>query len=422
MSYYASSVKVNAEGDVHVSEETRQGAGTTPPPRSSLAKLFGLHPQPRIKHRPPDPPIAPPQTVTAQPSAPVEKPLLEAQEKVVEETVRVVQAPIKWKSRLTAWVPVSLGYFLAGATAGIVSRTTTAPLDRLKVYLIAQTSPTSKAVDAARGGAVLEASKHAARPLRDAWLALWRAGGIRSLFAGNGLNVVKVMPESAIKFGGYEASKRAIARFEGHDTPGQISGHGRFIAGGIGGIVSQFFAYPLDTLKFRMQCETQAGGNYGNKLIADTAKKMWRTNGFYAYYRGLTWGLVGQFPYSAIDLFTFESLKKAIIRRNMKRRGCSESDAAPGSVLTAAIGGFSGAFGASLVYPINLLRTRLQTQGTKEHPRTYNGIVDCTRQTVKGEGVHGLFKGITPNLIKVVPAVSITYVVYEGSKKVLALP
>ena len=66
--------------------------------------------------------------------------------------------------------------------------------------------------------------------------------------AGNGLNVVKVMPESAIKFGGYEAAKRAIARFEGHSEPSQISGHGRFIAGGIGGIVSQFFAYPLDTL------------------------------------------------------------------------------------------------------------------------------------------------------------------------------
>ena len=156
-----------------------------------------------------------------------------------------------------------------------------------------------------------------------------------------------------------------------------------------------------------MQCETKEGGQLGNKLIVDTAKKMWKTGGLGSYYRGLTWGLIGQFPYSAIDLFTFESLKNAIIRRNIKRRGCGEGDAAPGPVATAAIGGFSGAFGATLVYPINLLRTRLQTQGTKEHPRTYTGIVDCTRQTIQGEGVRGLFKGVTPNLIKVVPAVSI---------------
>ncbi|KAK8212675.1 hypothetical protein IWZ01DRAFT_550610 [Phyllosticta capitalensis] len=35
---------------------------------------------------------------------------------------------------------------------------------------------------------------------------LWAAGGIRSLYAGNGLNVVKVMPESAVKFGAFEVS------------------------------------------------------------------------------------------------------------------------------------------------------------------------------------------------------------------------
>jgi solute carrier family 25 phosphate transporter 23/24/25/41 len=48
--------------------------------------------------------------------------------------------------------------------------------------------------------------------------------------------------------------------------------------------------------------------------------------------------------------------------------------------------------------------------------------MDVTRQTIKGEGMRGLFKGLTPNLLKVVPAVSITYVVYDKSKKALDLP
>jgi solute carrier family 25 phosphate transporter 23/24/25/41 len=47
--------------------------------------------------------------------------------------------------------------------------------------------------------------------------------------------------------------------------------------------------------------------------------------------------------------------------------------------------------------------------------------VDVTQQTLKGEGVRGLFKGLTPNLLKVVPAVSITYVVYENTKAALKL-
>lgn len=132
-------------------------------------------------------------------------------------------------------------------------------------------------------------------------------------------------------------------------------------------------------------------------------------------------GLVGMFPYSAIDLTTFEYCKQFITKYNAKKRGCSEDDAAPGNFMTAGIGAFSGAFGASAVYPINLLRTRLQSQGTAIHPPTYTGIWDVTVRTVKGEGVRGLFKGITPNLLKVVPAVSITYVVYDNAKKTLGL-
>lgn len=156
-----------------------------------------------------------------------------------------------------------------------------------------------------------------------------------------------------------------------------------------------------------MQCETVEGGLHGNKLIAQTAQKMWTTSGIRSFYRGLPMGLVGMFPYSAIDLGTFDYLKRWIIASNCRRRGCSEAEAAPGAFATAAIGGFSGALGASLVYPLNVLRTRLQTQGTSIHPRTYTGIVDVTRQTVRGEGWRGLFKGLTPNLLKVVPAVSI---------------
>ena len=161
------------------------------------------------------------------------------------------------------------------------------------------------------------------------------------------------------------------------------------------------------TLYSRMQCETVKGGLRGNALIVDTAKKLWQKQGVRGLYRGLPMGLVGMFPYAAIDLGTFEYLKQYLIRRNVRLHGLSDEDAQPGSFATAIIGACSGALGASLVYPLNLLRTRLQTQGTVVHPRTYDGMVDVFTQTVKGEGVKGLFKGLTPNLFKVVPSVSI---------------
>lgn len=179
------------------------------------------------------------------------------------------------------------------------------------------------------------------------------------------------------------------------------------------------FTYQLTP--FRMQCETVSGGLQGNKLIIATWKKMIASGGVTAPYRGLTMGLVGIFPYAAIDLGTFEWLKAALARRNARIMGCHEEDAMPGNFATGIIGAFSGAFGASIVYPVNLLRTRLQAQGTVLHPPTYTGIVDVAQKTIKQEGFRGLFKGITPNLLKVVPSVSITYVVYENTKKILSI-
>ena len=81
----------------------------------------------------------------------------------------------------------------------------------------------------------------------------------------------------------------------------------------------------------------------------------------------------------------------------------------------------SGGFSASIVYPLNVLRTRLQTQGTIMHPPTYTGIGEVLKITLKTEGPRGLYKGLTPNLLKVAPAMSISYVVYENAKRMLGL-
>lgn len=122
------------------------------------------------------------------------------------------------KSRLTQYLPEP-GYFLAGALAGGISRTATAPLDRLKVYLLVNTkTKAGVAADVVKQGQPLAAVRTAGKPIGDAIHALWKAGGFRTFFAGkqrlialcavdaeltprtgNGLNVIKIMPETAIK-------------------------------------------------------------------------------------------------------------------------------------------------------------------------------------------------------------------------------
>lgn len=201
----------------------------------------------------------------------------------------------------------------------------------------------------------------------------------------------------------------------------QISTASKFVAGGLGGMTAQFCVYPIDTLKFRLQCETVKGGLQGNALLVRTAKAMWAEGGLRAAYRGLGLGLMGMFPYSAIDMGTFEFLKATAIGYKARYYGVHEEDAPLGNMATAVLGASSGALGATVVYPLNVLRTRLQTQGTAMHPPTYTGVWDATRKTVKGEGLRGLYKGLTPNILKVAPALSITWVCYENTKGVLGL-
>ena len=63
---------------------------------------------------------------------------------------------------------------------------------------------------------------------------------------------------------------------------------------------------------------------------------------------------------------------------------------------------------------------RLQAQRTNTTD-AYKGMGDVFRRTLEREGLRGFYKGLFPNLLKVVPAASITYLVYETMKKSLDL-
>lgn len=341
------------------------------------------------------------------------------------------------------------GFFLAGGLAGVVSRTCTAPFDRIKVFLIARTDLLSTimrlrqqiAQEVALGALrhVIEEARRKLReelaqakkevphertirlPLIQAARTIWKQGGMRAFYVGNGLNVVKVFPESAIKFGTFEAAKRFFARVEGVNDTTQLLKWLTYLAGGLGGVVLQFLVYPIDTLKFRLQCLNLDSHVKGNALLVRTAQHMLREGGVRLFYKGVFVGLLGIFPYAALDLGTFSTIKTWLVKRELRKLHVAEDDVRLPNWMVLTLGATSGCFGATVVYPINLLRTRLQAQGTYAHPYTYNGFVDVFSKTWLREGFPGLYKGLVPNLAKVAPAVSISYFVYENSKYLMGL-
>ena len=192
LSYYSSTMKVNAEGDVHVADETAQSLGTNRFPTTLFGTLTAITKSSHLKLPPKphqastDEMMATDAGIESQPSAfpwnPGDPSVRQPED--LETVVLVEETPASRMTGVLTDLFPSAGYFVAGGAAGVVSRTATAPLDRLKVYLIAQTGVRHEAIQIANSGAPVKAAKKAARPLVEATKALWRMGGIRSLFAG----------------------------------------------------------------------------------------------------------------------------------------------------------------------------------------------------------------------------------------------
>lgn len=176
-------------------------------------------------------------------------------------------------------------YLIAGGVAGATSRTATAPIDRLKVVMQVQTTRAHIKPEIKR---------------------IWREGHFSGFFRGNGLNVLKVAPESAIRFYTYEVLKNLIANAKGQEK-GDIGTTGHLIAGGLAGAVAQTTVYPMDLVKTRLQTSGCEGGKVPR--VGMLAKEILVQEGPRAFYRGLVPSLMGMIPYAGIELAAYETFK-----------------------------------------------------------------------------------------------------------------
>lgn len=79
-----------------------------------------------------------------------------------------------------------------------------------------------------------------------------------------------------------------------------------------------------------------------------------------------------------------------------------------------ALGSLAGAFGAFMVYPIDLVKTRMQNQrSSRVGERLYNNSMDCARKVIRNEGFTGLYSGVIPQLIGVAPEKAIKLTVND---------
>lgn len=84
------------------------------------------------------------------------------------------------------------------------------------------------------------------------------------------------------------------------------------------------------------------------------------------------------------------------------------------SVHHFALGSIAGAFGAFMVYPIDLVKTRMQNQrSSRVGEMLYKNSLDCAKKVISNEGFKGLYSGVLPQLIGVAPEKAIKLTVND---------
>lgn len=274
-----------------------------------------------------------------------------------------------------------------------IAKTASAPLDRMKIFYQAYSSRWNK-------------HQKGHMKLTTCAKMLHREGGFTGWFRGNGVNVVKSMPEQAIKlncnrwlrvqFDNYnkkslscsELQKIEQQRIRTQTNTVDLPIHQEFFVAGLSGLIAQSTVYPLDTLKVRVALSRT--NEYKN--ILDAFRSIYnepnsRFHPICNYYRGF-FSSLGVILYVATELTMFNSLK------NPLRELCRDYGYSPHIGGTAA-GFIAPATGTILTYPLQLIRTRYQSD---QRPK-YGYLTFC-RKTWQSTGIRGFFTGITPNLGK----------------------
>lgn len=318
---------------------------------------------------------------------------------------------------------------LAGGISGSVGKSITAPLSRLTIlYQVHSLVSTRK-------------SGSYSSSIFGAMSKVWRAEGLGAFWKGNGTSVIHRFPYSAINFLTYETVKTMLTEVVCHhhhhhhsseeDTSSGANPSSeslsrtqrawiRFASGACAGAVATCSCYPLDLIRTRLA--TQLDSNIKYRGILHAVQVIRHEEGARGLYRGLVATCCVTVPNLAINFTLYESMKEQMIRR---RDDDSVAVVDPVAHLTAieslVCGAVAGIMSSLTTFPIDVLRRRLQLH-TLYSPcsRRSSGAPDIrsiASSLYQEQGVRGFYRGLTPELLKVVPMVGITFGSFDRMKK-----
>jgi len=270
--------------------------------------------------------------------------------------------------------------FLLGGVAAGISKTASAPIERIKLLVQNQD-------EMIKSGRLSEPYKG----VGDCFKRVIAEEGAVSLWRGNLANVLRYFPTQALNFAFVGTFKKMFNQKK------EVDGYfmwflGNMASGGLAGASSLVFVYSLDYARTRLANDAKSskkgGGERQFNGLIDVYKKTLASDGIAGLYRGFVVSCVGIVAYRGCYFGFYDTLKPIVLVGDLK-----------GSFVASFLLGWIVTIVSGIVsYPLDTVRRRMMM--TSGEAVKYKSSMDCMMQIIKSEGVKSLFKGAGANVLR----------------------
>jgi solute carrier family 25 folate transporter 32 len=190
------------------------------------------------------------------------------------------------------------------------------------------------------------------------------------------------------------------------------------LSSGISGSFVTLSTNPIWVIKTRMLSSDKGSeGAYQNMWHG--AKQVLRDEGLKGFYRGAGISLVGN-SHGAVQFAVYEPMKKFWRKYSTRDQVHihGQRDEKLSNMALLVMSGFAKIFAGTVTYPYQVVRSRLQTYDSEA--RFGKGIRGVMVKIWREDGFRGFYRGLGPNIVKVLPSTWVTFLVYENVKYYLS--
>jgi solute carrier family 25 carnitine/acylcarnitine transporter 20/29 len=229
-----------------------------------------------------------------------------------------------------------------------------------------------------------------------------------SLFRGMGPPLVSAGAVNALVFSAYGWSSRVWdTAFESSD----ITGTKQFVCGAFSGLLQTFILCPTEHVKCRLQVQETSPHprpSHFYKGPTDAARQILKSHGlFRGLYRGWSVTAWREVPAFGLYFSTYDVIKNFT---NRKLGSASPDQPTKNPWIASALaGGASGCFTWALIYPFDVIKTRIQTRSL----HCKKGIYQTGLDIITESGWRAMFRGLGVTLIRAFPVNGVIFPVYE---------